>query len=137
MIKSAFENCDVVTFNIYRDSPDDVKEKLVDGIADKPVLIGEFHFGSGDRGNFWGSLCPKPSSAERTKSMKSYLKDAMRNPMIIGAHWFQYTDQYTTGRFDGENGALGFVDICDTPKYDMAAAMNEMSRKMYRLRFGE
>lgn len=57
--------------------------------------------------------------------------------MIIGAHWFQYTDQYTTGRFDGENGALGFVDICDTPKYDMAAAMNEMSRKMYRLRFGE
>lgn len=137
VIKSAFDNCDVVTFNIYRDSPNGVKEKLVDGIADKPVLIGEFHFGSGDRGNFWGSLCPKPSSAERTKSMKSYLKDAVKNPMIIGAHWFQYTDQYTTGRFDGENGALGFVDICDTPKYDMAAAMNEMSRKMYRLRFGE
>lgn len=137
VLKSSFENCDAVTFNIYRDSPDDIREKLIDGLEDKPVLIGEFHFGSGDRGNFWGSMVSKPSSKERTKSMKSYLKDAMRNPMIIGAHWFQYTDQYTTGRFDGENGALGFVDICDTPKYDMAAAMNEMSRKMYRLRFGE
>lgn len=42
VIKSAFDNCDVVTFNIYRDSPNDVKEKLVDGIADKPCSSGNF-----------------------------------------------------------------------------------------------
>ena len=125
-----------MTYNIYNDTPNVLKTRLYEGIEDKPVMIGGFHFGAGDRGNFWASLCPKSSSKERTKSMKSYLKDAIKSPMIIGAHWFQYADQYTTGRFDGENGALGFVDICDTPKYDMAAAMNEMSRKMYRLRFG-
>lgn len=137
VITAAFEKCDVVTYNIYNDTPNVLKTRLYEGIEDKPVMIGEFHFGAGDRGNFWASLCPKSSSKERTKSMKSYLKDAIKSPMIIGAHWFQYADQYTTGRFDGENGALGFVDICDTPKYDMAAAMNEMSRKMYRLRFGK
>lgn len=137
VIKSAFEHCDAVTFNIYQDSPNAINGKLIDDRLDKPVLIGEFHFGSGDRGNFWGSLCPKKSSKERTKAMKNYYKDAMKSPLIIGAHWFQYADQYTSGRFDGENGALGFIDICETPKYDMASALNEMSRKMYKLRFGK
>lgn len=40
----------------------------------------------------------------------------MAQPMIVGAHWFQYLDQPASGRLlDGENGHLGLVAITDMP----------------------
>ena len=132
---AAFDKCDAVTFNIYMPSPLAVNDKLPKNLPDKPIIIGEFHFGAADVGNFWCGLQPRKTSAERTNAMVKYLEDAAKSPQIIGAHWFQYYDQYTTGRFDGENGAIGFLDICDTPKYDMAKASNAFAQRLYRMRF--
>lgn len=135
VVNAAFEKCDAVTFNIYKPSPLEFKKLVPENVADKPILIGEFHFGAADVGNFWCGLQPRETSAERTQAMVKYLEDAAKSPDIVGVHWFNYYDQYTTGRFDGENGAIGFADICDTPKYDMAKASHEFAKKMYRMRF--
>jgi hypothetical protein len=53
---------------------------------------------------------------ERGPAYANYLKKAAEEPLIVGAHWFQYLDQPATGRLlDGENGHLGLVGITDRP----------------------
>jgi hypothetical protein len=39
------------------------------------------------------------------------VESALAHRQIVGAHWFQYADQATSGRGDGENYQVGFVDI--------------------------
>ena len=82
--------------------------------ADKPVIIGEFHWRARPRNvphRTWTLQGPN----ERAQAYESYVKSALGNPWIIGAHWFQYGDQAVTGRFDGENYQIGLVDVCDIP----------------------
>jgi len=62
---------------------------------------------------------------------RSYVQGALRNPAIVGTHWFQYGDQATTGRGDGENYQIGFLDICDTPYPETIAACREVGYSMY------
>ncbi|MBT5605166.1 MAG: hypothetical protein HOJ57_04450 [Lentisphaerae bacterium] len=66
-----------------------------------------------------------------------YLRGALRNPQLLGAHWFIYKDQATTGRGDGENYQIGFIDNCDTPHPEIIAAAREIGATMYRLRLAE
>jgi hypothetical protein len=39
----------------------------------------------------------------------------LKTPYVIGADWFQYYDEPTHGRYDGENFNFGLVDIHDRP----------------------
>jgi hypothetical protein len=49
--------CDVVSFNIYRRSIAENREEWARFHAlGRPALIGEFHYGSADRGLFWEGL---------------------------------------------------------------------------------
>jgi hypothetical protein len=51
---------------------------------------------------------------DRGPAYGNFLKAALAQPMIVGAHWFQYLDQPASGRLlDGENGHLGLVAITD------------------------
>ena len=52
---------------------------------------------------------------QRAYAYEHYLKQALKHPHIVGTHWFQFREQNITGRADGENYQIGFVDICDTP----------------------
>jgi len=107
------------------------------GGADKPVVIGEFHFGALDRGMFHTGLVPCTSQADRAATYKAYVRGAMANPQIVGTHWFQYQDEATTGRpLDEENYQIGFVDVCDTPYAETIAASREAGQDMYQFRAG-
>jgi len=80
------------------------------------VLIGEFHFGSADRGPFGDGVVSVSSEAERGEAYARFITAAATDPDIVGAHWFQYTDQPVTGRLlDGENSHVGLVGITDIP----------------------
>ena len=108
--------CDVVSFNIYADLPQHGFDAAAMKTLDKPVLISEFHFGSDDRGPFGKGVVSVASEDERGKAYARFLAAAAANPQIIGAHWFQYTDQPVTGRLlDGENSHIGLVGITDIP----------------------
>ena len=130
--EAATKYCDVVSYNLYRRSVADFKAPFE---ADVPLIIGEFHFGALDRGMFHTGLVPTKSQQERAETYKAYVQGALRHPQFVGTHWFQYSDQSTTGRvYDGENYQIGFVSITDHPHPETIEASREVGRTMYRLR---
>jgi hypothetical protein len=129
--RAAAKFCDVVSYNRYSYSVEDLR--LPDSL-DKPVIIGEFHFGALDRGMFHTGLRKTADQQDRAAKYKDYVQGALRNPFIVGTHWFQYKDQATTGRGDGENYQIGFVDICDRPYPETIQACREIGNSLYEYR---
>ena len=130
-VRAAAKHCDVVSFNKYATSIRDLK--LPDGL-DRPIIIGEFHFPAWDRSFAAdadsGQLCEE----QRADSYWYYLTGALENPQIVGTHWFQYLDQPLTGRADGENFPIGFVDVTDTPYDELTKVTRELGDNLYTRR---
>ena len=133
-IAACAANCDVVSYNIYRDTIGDWR--LPDNL-DAPVMIGEFHFGATDRGPFGTGVRQAANQADRAEKLKAYVRSALANPQIVGVHWHQFADQATTGRFDGEYLQVGWTDICDRPYPETIAAVREIGYSLYPTRFGK
>ncbi|AYC33831.1 beta-agarase [Pseudomonas cavernae] len=115
-VASCAQYCDVLSFNFYTREPQQGYDFAALRELDKPVLVGEFHFGSRDRGPFWGGVQEVYKEEERGPAYAHFLKQALSEPSIVGVHWFQYLDQPVTGRLlDGENGHFGLVGITDRP----------------------
>jgi hypothetical protein len=69
----------------------------------------------------------------RAEAYKEYVLSALRHPQFVGSHWFQYSDEPTTGRvWDEENYQIGFVDVADTPYAETIAASREVGNELYR-----
>jgi len=137
VMRVATRYCDVVSINRYADSVSDLR--LPEGL-DRPILIGEFHFTAMDAPMQPSGLVLVADHNERARAYVTYVGSALRNPAIVGTHWFQYYDQPTTGRFDGENYQTGLLDICDTPYAATVGACRAMGRTLYQARsraFGE
>lgn len=116
MLASCAHYCDLLSFNLYAPTPQQGYDANYVRSLDKPVLISEFHFGSRDRGPFWGGVSEVYNEQQRGERYQQFLAAAVKDPQIVGAHWFQYLDQPTTGRLlDGENGHIGLVGITDLP----------------------
>ncbi|WP_371920675.1 beta-agarase [Pseudomonas sp. HMWF032] len=108
--------CDVLSFNFYTREPQHGYDFAALRQLDKPLMVTEFHFGSRDRGPFWGGVAEVYKEEERGTAYAHFLAKALEEPQIVGLHWFQYLDQPVTGRLlDGENGHLGLVAITDRP----------------------
>ena len=135
IVRICAEYADAVSFNVYRFRLDNWR--LPEGV-DKPVLIGEFHFGSiSDTGLFNPSLVQVNDQRARAAAYRRYLGDAIRHPNVVGTHWHQFSDQPLTGRFDGENFNVGFTDVADTPYPEMRAVLREVGSGLYGGRWGE
>ena len=132
--RAAAKFCDVVCYNQYKYSVEELR--LPDGI-DMPIIIGEFHFGALDRGMFHTGLRKTVNQEDRANKYRSYVRGALRNPYIIGTHWFQYKDQATTGRGDGENYQIGFIDVCDKPYPEIVRASRDVGYNLYEYRLKE
>jgi hypothetical protein len=131
VVRAAAGYCDVVSFNCYRY---DVRTfELPEGL-DVPIIIGEWHFGALDRGPLHPGLRHVQNQSERAVLYQSYVRSALDHALIVGTHWFQYTDQATTGRDDGENCQNGFVDICDRPYEETVEACREVGHALYQYR---
>ena len=129
--RAAARYCDIVTCNIYKPLP--VQEHGWEGnFPDRPMLVGEFCFKGVGRG--YGNWGYEPEG--RAAAYRRFLEHALRDPRCVGAHWFQWADQPITGRPDGENYAMGFIDICDTPHPELVEAARDIAAEMYPLRNG-
>lgn len=128
----ASKYCDVVSMNRYQLAI--VHENLPPGSADKPMIIGEFHFGALDRGLLHTGLKGVVNQQQRAAAYMDYVRQALENDRIVGAHWFQLTDQLVTGRGDGECYQIGFLDIVDRPYPEMIEASRKLSEQLYRYR---
>jgi len=131
VLRAAAKHCDVMSFNPYCRGVAD--QRLPPGV-DVPVMIGEFHFGALDRGLFHPGLVQTAEQNERAAAYANYVREALANPAVVGAHWFQFTDEPTTGRWDGENYQIGLVDICDNPYTETIQAVRGAGAAMYQHR---
>ena len=128
MMRLAAAHCDVVSLNIYRHVP---TVPYPADARDRPVIIGEFHFGALDRGMFHTGLVPTANQAERADAYRKYVRACLADKRIVGAHWFQYRDQAFTGRFDAECYQIGFLNAADAPYPEMVEACRELARELY------
>lgn len=126
--------CDVITVNAYANSVYNLSEKMFRDGIEKPILVGEFHFGCLDRGMFAPGLAPVWSQEERGRSYERFVEGCLRHPLIVGCHWFQYRDQPLLGRGDGEAYQIGFVDVCDRPYPELCNAARQIGASLYKIR---
>ncbi|WP_145928632.1 family 43 glycosylhydrolase [Termitidicoccus mucosus] len=132
IMKSAAKFCDVVSLNLYEYSIESLR--LPDDV-DRPMLIGEFHFGTIANGHFHPGVQGCASDAERGRAYQRYMEGALRNPLVVGTHYYRLVDQCPAGRsLDDENFQHGFLDICDRPYPEMVAAARSIAARMYALR---
>ncbi len=120
---------DVLSFNCYSLYP---KKEMMDRaleITGLPMIIGEFHFGTVDRG-MAQSLWQVNNQQERGVAYRCYTERAYAHPGLIGTAWFQWCDQDLTGRRDGENYNCGFVDVTDRPYKYLVEAVSETSKRL-------
>ena len=99
-------------------------------LAGKPVLIGEFYLCAQDNRsgnkNDRGLYPVVASQKERAAGFRNTLVALLKIPSVIGADWFQYYDEPTHGRFDGENFNFGLVDIHDRPYEKLTMTVSKL-----------
>lgn len=122
---------DAISHNMYNFTLADYRQPES---IDKPMIIGEFHFGTMNQGVFHHSLIRVENQKERGEAYAAYVRSALEHPQIVGTHWHQFSDQATTGRFDGENLQVGFTDICDNPYYETIEGIRSVGYDMYKIR---
>lgn len=94
-------------------------------LSGKPVYVSEFYMTaqqnrSGDKND--SSTFPVViTQKERAAGFRNTVDALLRTPYVVGADWFQYYDEPTRGRFDGENYDFGLVDIHDR-SYELLTA---------------
>jgi len=103
----------------------------------KPVLIGEYHFGSIDKGLPATGIQAAQNQQDRGEAYRYYLEQGFSRPELIGIHYFQWMDQPVFGRYDGENYNIGFLDICMHPYKELIDQAKLSHELMYKIATGE
>jgi hypothetical protein len=131
IIRIASRYCDVVSFNRYRYT---CAELIPPDGGDYPLIIGEYHFGTLETGLLQPGLRYAANQNERAELFGYYFSSALKNPYIIGNHWFQLVDQSVAGRSDGENYQAGFLTVGDVPQQEMISKSREIGYNIYKIR---
>ena len=127
---------DVCSINVYDFA---IPQKTLDryaALTARPLIGGEFHFGAPERG-LGGGLRQVANQTERGVAYQHYVEHAASHPSMIGTHWFQWIDQPSTGRSDGENYNIGVVDVTDRPYDEMIGAVVRTHQRLYQIHAGK
>jgi hypothetical protein len=95
-------------------------------LTGKPIFVSEFYMAarqnqSGNK-NDQGIFPTVATQDARVAGFHATIDALVKIPYVIGADWFQYFDEPTHGRFDGENYNFGLVDIYNKPYERLTAA---------------
>ena len=135
-IVRASKTFDVYSLNSYAYTVNQREIDRVRDLIDKPVLIGEFHFGTPGRGMTPG-LRQVANQEERGVAYRYYVENAAADACIVGAHWFEWVDEPATGRFDGENYNIGLIDTTDRPYPELTSAAADTHRRLLAVHSGK
>jgi hypothetical protein len=129
-----------MSFNTYGSRPD-ANEFLLARywlLGGKPMMITEYSWRGADNTsgnpNSQGAGGVVATQAERGANYEQYVTNTLTYPMVIGMHWFQFSDQSPQGRFDGENSNYGVVDIKHRPYADVLSGMRRANETIAGLR---
>jgi hypothetical protein len=87
-------------------------------IADMPLLITEFGWRAMDSGlpNTYPPLqVVVQTQQDRADAYRNFGQCLVNTGNVVGAHWFEMTDEPAIGRFDGEDDNWGLVNEADDP----------------------
>jgi hypothetical protein len=127
---------DVYSMNVYSTSVNPTVMEEIYRATGLPIIVGEFHFGVPGRGLAPGLVQVK-DQAERGVAYRYYVEQAAAFPAFIGSSWFQWIDQPSTGRMDGENYNIGLVDVTDRPYPELIEAMKATHRRLQAVHAGK
>jgi hypothetical protein len=104
--------------------------RMIADESQQPLIISEYSFHaldnrSGDR-NLIGFDAQVPDQEARGEAYRLLTTRLARVPYVIGADWFQWADEPSSGRdADGEDVNFGVVDVDDHPYEPLARAVRE------------
>jgi len=134
-VLKAAHGFDVFSVNIYRYAPARATLDRIYALVQRPMLIGEFHIGAPERGMAAG-LVQAMNQAERAAGYRYYVEQCAAHPAVVGAHWFEWLDEPVTGRNDGENYNIGFVDVTDRPYAELVAGAKLTANRLLDIHRG-
>ncbi len=140
-IKAMAPFVDLISVNYNVDSPDGwLAPYFFDGLrklaGQRPVLISEWFFAAhenrtGNANN--GHLMTVRTQAERARGAAAATEAFIRQPQVVGLHWFQYWDDPKGGRPDGEDFNFGLVDVDDRPYEELVEALSRVNARAAQL----
>lgn len=131
MLEICKEVFDVFSFNCYELMPPKEDLDRVMSITGLPMIIGEYHSGTVNRG-MAQALVQVDNQEERGVAYRYYTEHAFYHPGLIGVGYFQWSDQDVTGRSnDGENYNCGIVDVTDRPYKHMVDAIKLTAKRLH------
>jgi hypothetical protein len=136
LITASKNSFDVFSINIYGYEANPKTIQRIYDISELPIVIGEFHFGTPGRGLAPG-LAQTSSQEERGVAYRYYVENVASHPAMIGTHWFQWMDQPSTGRNDGENYNIGYIDVTDRPYKEFIDAAKETHKRIFEIHSGK
>lgn len=128
---------DVFSMNCYRARVPADEIERVSTRLERPVLIGEWHFGALDVGLPSGGIARVRTQADRGRAFRVYTEQAAALRACIGVHYFTLYDQSALGRFDGECYNIGFLDVTNRPYEPLAEAARVTHERLYEVALGE
>ncbi|MDR2911862.1 MAG: hypothetical protein LBV38_00965 [Alistipes sp.] len=127
---------DILSFNCYALEPDQQMMDRALRLTDRPMIIGEYHFGTIDRG-MAQSLWQVENEQQRGVAYRYYTEQGFAHPGLIGTGYFQWIDQDIMGRSnDGENYNCGLFDVTDRPYKHQVEAMAATALRLYEVHAG-
>lgn len=126
---------DVCSINVYEYEPTKQVERSW-RLSGRPILIGEFHNGVPENG-LGSGLVQTANQTERGIGYRYFVEQGLSLPYCLGAHWFQWRDEPVTGRQDGENYNIGFVDSTDRPYPELVDAAKTTHKRLYEVHAGK
>jgi hypothetical protein len=126
---------DVYSVNTYEYEP--TKQiKAAYELSGRPVIMGEFHFGVPADG-LGAGLVQVANQKERGVGYRYYVEQAAALPYFVGAGYYTGVDESVSGRNDGENYNIGFVDVTDRAYPELVSAAKETLKRLLDVHLGK
>ncbi len=94
-------------------------------LTGRPILVTEYYVAAHDNrsgnkntGNIFTTVA---TQQQRAAAVGTRLSSLASLRYVVGAHWFQFSDEPTNGRHDGEDYNFGLVDIENRPYEELVA----------------
>jgi len=159
-VRAMAPHVDVISTNYNADGPDGWIARYyfaaLRQIAPRPVLVTEWFFAAyenrtgnlnrtgppkssrlatdpSNNVNRTGHLMTVATQADRALGAAAAAEAMVREPSVVGVHWFQYYDHPRGGRVDGEDYNFGLVDVRDQPYEALVGALRRVNMNAQRL----
>lgn len=105
-------------------------------LTNKPIAIGEYYMAANEnRSGNKNSSATFPTVQTQKQRAAGFIKQAelfSQTPFIVIADWFQFYDEPTHGREDGENYNMGLIDIHGNPYEEFVNAARKFDWEKHR-----